>query len=99
MRITNYATEPVVTVAPTDSIDRAIELMEDHGFHHLVVTDANQVCGILSDRDILISTGWMLRVDGPVPAGGRDDDGPAIVGPTRVDQIMTRSVATISRDD
>jgi CBS domain-containing protein len=41
-------TKPLIGVEPTDPMSVAIELMKDHGLAHLVVTDANNVIGILS---------------------------------------------------
>lgn len=95
MKIAHFATSSVVTVGPGDSIDKSICLMEEHGFHHLIVSDGTRVVGILSDRDILISTGWMLAVERTVSGPGH---GARVVGPTRIEQIMTRDVAALSGD-
>lgn len=94
MRIVNYATPEVVTVRPHDSIDRAIALMEEHDIQHLVVVREKQVVGMLSDRDILISTGWMLGCERQAmdPASGAQFR----VGPTHVSQIMSRPAVTIA---
>lgn len=89
MNVTNYCTSKVLTVTPRDSIDKAITLMEDHGVHHLVVTVDGRLAGMLSDRDILISTGWMLEVERRTDRDRRE----SVVGPTRVGQIMARSLA------
>jgi len=89
MNVTNYCTSKVLTVTPRDSIDKAITLMEDHGVHHLVVTVDGRLAGMLSDRDILISTGWMLEVERRTDKDRRG----SVVGPTRVGQIMSRSLA------
>lgn len=89
MNVTNYCTSKVLTVTPRDSIDRAITLMEDHSVHHLVVTVDGRLAGMLSDRDILISTGWMLEVERRTDADRKS----SVVGPTRVGQIMSRSLA------
>lgn len=92
MRIMNYATRQVVTVRPRDSIDRAISLMEEHGFHHLVVEENGRVVGMVSDRDILISTGWMLSVERRVG----EDRPTQTVGPTRIHQIMSHPVWSVT---
>lgn len=95
MKIANYATTEVTTVGPSDSIDKAICLMEEHGFHHLVVTVDGKMVGIVSDRDVLVSTGWMLSVERMTHgAGGRGH----VVGPTRIEQIMTREVVYVPDD-
>jgi acetoin utilization protein AcuB len=44
-------TEGVKAIAPTDTAEEAWSLMRLHGIHHLVVTKANPVVGVLSDRD------------------------------------------------
>ena len=93
MQALKCATREVVTVGPGDSIDHAISLMEEHGIHHLVVTDEQRVVGMLSDRDILLCTGWMLEVERQT--AGRNH---TIVGPRCVEQIMSRPVETLSAD-
>lgn len=87
MKIMDYATHHVVTVVPSDSIDHAIDLMEVRRIHHLVVAAENRVLGMLSDRDVLVSTGWMLSVERQ--ARERGGGQARVVGPTRVDQIMS----------
>jgi len=39
MKLKDIATNIVITLAPTDSIDQAIALMEEHDIHHLPVVD------------------------------------------------------------
>jgi CBS domain-containing protein len=94
MRITDYATRNVVTVAPHDSIDKAMSLMEERNLHHLVVVlEKSRVVGMLSDRDVLISTGWMLAIERCT----RDEAmRPRVAGPTHVRQIMSQPVECIT---
>lgn len=88
MRIMNYATRDVVTLSPGDSIDRAISIMEERGFHHLIVRSDRRVTGMVSDRDILLSTGWMLAVERQAdPSQPR-----SVIGPTLIGQIMSSPV-------
>lgn len=94
MRISNYATRDVVKVEPVNSIDTAISLMEERNIHHLVVVSNNAVIGMLSDRDILIATGWMLSVERHVPRAGGPQT--AVVGPTSVGQIMSQPALTLT---
>lgn len=93
MNVLNYATPDVITVVPTDTIDKAISLMEERDVHHLVVVDwQSGPVGLLSDRDILISTGWRLSVERRAKSryfGGRT------LGPTRVEQIMSRPIVSL----
>ena len=85
MNVMNYATLDVVTIAPSASIDRGISLMEEHGIHHLVVVQDGRVIGMVSDRDILISTGWMLSVERRTVAVGTEKG--HVIGP----KMWTRS--------
>ncbi len=88
MRIMSYATRDVVTLSPGDSIDRAISIMEERGFHHLIVRSDRRVTGMVSDRDILLSTGWMLAVERQAdPSQPR-----SVIGPTLIGQIMSSPV-------
>lgn len=95
MKVMNYATRQVVTVSPRDSIDRAISMMEEHGFHHLVVAEHDRIVGLVSDRDILISTGWMLTVE----RRPGEEHHKTTVGPTRIEQIMSHPVRHVSPDE
>jgi len=87
MNLFNYATSNVITIAPSSSIDHAISLMEEHDVHHLVVVQAGRVVGMVSDRDILISTGWMLSVERKNE--GAEICGSELVGPSTVREIMS----------
>lgn len=91
MNVMNYATRDVVAIGPRDSLDKAIALMEERGIHHLPVCSDERVVGMLSDRDVLLSTGWMLAAE---RAGG-GAAAPITVGPTRVEQIMSRAVVSL----
>jgi CBS domain-containing protein len=48
------AASPVVRVSPDETLDRAAQLMHEHGTAHLVVVDpgANQPVGVISTLDI-----------------------------------------------
>jgi len=96
MRILSYATQEVITVSPGASIDKAICLMEERNIHHLVVTVEGRVVGILSDRDILVSTGWTLSIE----RTGKDqrENRTRVLGPTQVRQIMSQPVTSVTVD-
>jgi len=94
MNVMNYATRDVVTLPPSASIDTAISVMEERSIHHVVVTTGNRVVGMVSDRDILISTGWMLSIERKARSGG---EGKAkVVGPTQIHEIMSRPVVCLT---
>lgn len=97
MNVMNYATRNVLTVASSDSIDRAISLMEERDVHHLVVVCDGRAVGMVSDRDVLISTGWMFAVERQLAP--RHGGPPGVVGPTRIEQIMSRPVVGLNPAD
>ena len=83
-----------VTVGPDDALDRAIGLLEQHGFRHLPVVDGEQaVIGILSDRDLRLSTG-MLRSS----RRARDRNGRKLPCAERVSEVMSSPVFCLSSD-
>ena len=63
MKLMNYATSMVAAVAPRDSLDRAMELMEKQSIHHLVVVEGDRVIGMLSDRDMLIRACEIVKIE------------------------------------
>lgn len=94
MNLFNYATTEVITIAPASSIDRAISLMEEHDVHHLVVLHKGQVVGMVSDRDILISTGWMLSVERRNEQMEMEEA--RVIGPNTVQEIMSTPAVCLS---
>ncbi|MBI5864756.1 MAG: CBS domain-containing protein [Planctomycetes bacterium] len=95
MQLLEVSSREVVTISSIDSIDKAIALMEEHGIHHLPVMAGRTPIGIVSDRDILLAVGWTTSAERQT---GRRDLA-YVVGPRRVEQIMSHPVATISPDD
>ena len=63
MRVQDVMTERVRTVGPSAGAEEAWNLMRLHGIHHLVVTEANQVVGVLSDRDAGSRRGGAIRIN------------------------------------
>lgn len=43
----------VICVDMDERLPNVRQLMENHGFHHLPVTEKNKLVGIISDRDLL----------------------------------------------
>lgn len=91
MKLADLATYNVISIGPADTLDHAIALMERHGIHHLPVVGEKGVEGILSDRDLLVSVGWLRSGDRRLQSDRTD-----LAGPARVGDIMTRSVVTMS---
>ena len=50
MRVQDVMTKGVKTIAPTAAAEDAWNVMRLNRIHHLVVTKANRVVGVLSDR-------------------------------------------------
>ena len=93
MNLSALASKDVVSVTPSDSLDKAIELMEEHAIHHLPVVGTEGVVGILSDRDLLVSVGWLLSGERRIERGRGN-----LAGPANVAQIMTTPVVTMTAD-
>ena len=53
MQIRNLMRSPVVTVDPGQSLQRAAQVMAEHGIGSVVVEQGGQVVGILTERDVL----------------------------------------------
>lgn len=51
-RVADHVTSDVVVASPEWDLDRAAAAMVNGGFRHLVVSEGDQVVGILSVRDI-----------------------------------------------
>ncbi len=91
MKLLNLATRDVITVKPSDTLDKAISLMEEHAIHHLPVVLNGVVKGIVSDRDLLLAVGWKLSGDRHL--GERGD---RMAGPTSVSEVMVQNVVSLS---
>jgi len=92
MQLSDIAARDVIDVRPSDTTDTAISLMEEHGIHHLPVVEDGKPVGIVSDRDLLESVGWMLSVERTDQHDGR------LVGPRFVSDVMSSPVHTLRPD-
>jgi acetoin utilization protein AcuB len=52
MNVSELMTRKLITVAPDDSVEAAVQLLRRRGVRHLVVMEGDLLVGILSDRDI-----------------------------------------------
>jgi CBS domain-containing protein len=59
MEVAKIMTRDPLSVAPSDSLNTALGLLEAHDIRHLPVVEQGRVVGVISDRDLLESTGWM----------------------------------------
>ena len=54
-RLQSMCTEAVATVRPSDTIEHATELMEQHRIGAVVVAEQNRPVGIVTDRDVALA--------------------------------------------
>lgn len=94
MKLEKLATRKVVTLKPSDSLDKAISLMDEHRFHHLPVVRRREVVGMISDRDLLLAVGWQLSRQRQI--SDTDDE---VVGPQKVEDVMSRQVHSLGPED
>ncbi|NIO08867.1 MAG: CBS domain-containing protein [Deltaproteobacteria bacterium] len=52
MKVANLMTTNPVSVTPDDSIQQALEIMDEENFRQLPVTNDKELIGIITDRDI-----------------------------------------------
>lgn len=53
MPVQRFMSRPVITIAPDDSVEKAIELMEENAIHHLPVIDTSgALLGIVAQSDL-----------------------------------------------
>jgi len=55
--VEHYMTREPATVAPGDSLQHALTVMQDRGFRHLPVVDGGTLKGVLSERDAKTALG------------------------------------------
>lgn len=93
-QVSALATAEVVSVAPHQSLDAAICIMEQRTIHHLPVISNGQLVGMISDRDLLLAVGWRLASERMA-----SDSTDGVAGPHNVESIMTRPVLTLAPGD
>ena len=67
IKVEEYTSPSVITIDGEENLDRAMELMQEHGIRHLPVTVAGAIAGIISERDVVTHIGkdWtrMLKIE------------------------------------
>ena len=91
MRVERIMTLNPVTVAPHDSLRRAIALMKEGSFRRLPVLEDGQLVGIVTDRDI------RLAANSPVILRERWQD-EFLLDHVKVDACMTPDPITVTPD-
>lgn len=83
MALENILERNLISCAPTASVKEVARLMDDNNVGAVVVVEADKLCGIITDRDIVLRC---------VARNGRIED-------TFADDIMTRDVRTAHLED
>lgn len=81
----------VVSVGLDDKLARVKDLFDHNRFHHLLVVDAEQLCGVVSDRDLLKAISPNL---GTIAETAKD----LATLEKKVHQIMTRKPIVLHAD-
>lgn len=92
MRVEQIMSRRLVTVDPDQSVMHLRAMLEDEGFHHLVVVEDGRLVGVISDRDV-------LRAVSPfegTPSERRQDE---TLLYRRAHQIMTRAPVSVAPDE
>ena len=55
MKVSQYMSQPVLSIAPKTDFHVAYELMVSRGIHHLPVVDGEKLLGIVGERDLLLA--------------------------------------------
>lgn len=55
MKVSQYMSRSVLTIAPQTEFHRAFDLMHSRRIHHLPVVDGERVVGIVAERDLLLA--------------------------------------------
>lgn len=95
MRLQKLANAAVVTLNVEDSLNTAIEQMWRLNIRHLPVVDQGSPVGIVSERDVLFHVCWLEESTHSFTSEREEPLSDA----SRVDQVMTRPVITLSPED
>ena len=91
MKLTSIMTKKVVTVGMDTTLGKIYEIFNQKKFHHLLVVEDNQLCGVISDRDVLKAISPFLDT---LAEQSRD----LSTLKKKAHQIMTRKPITISKE-
>jgi len=91
MKLSSTMTENVITVGMDTFLNTMCEIFEKEKFHHLLVLEDNELCGVISDRDLLKALSPFLNT---TAEQNRD----LWTLKKRAHQIMSREPITVSED-
>jgi len=89
MKVTEFMSTRVVTVDADATLDKMKSIFDRTGFHHLLVTDGDDLVGVVSDRELLHHMSPYL---GTLSETNRDKAGLH----KRAHQIMQRDPAVLT---
>jgi CBS domain-containing protein len=86
---------PVITVSPSDTMDKVQDIFRTNNIHHIPVVEDRKVVGIISNSDYLrLLHGFTLfRTE------KSEQYNDAILRSLLASEVMTRQVATLSPED
>jgi acetoin utilization protein AcuB len=73
MKVNQYMTRSVLTIAPQTEFHRAFDIMHSRRIHHLPVVDGDRVVGIVAERDLLLAAANYGSAEVPVAEIMRSD--------------------------
>ena len=88
LRVSQLMTKKTVTVEMDDSLSMVKDIFDNTRFHHLLVVDNNQLCGVISDRDLFKALSPNINT-----AAETHKDAASLR--KKVHQIMTRKLITL----
>jgi CBS domain-containing protein len=91
MKLGEIGSDQVVSVGPSDSVNRAFKLMVKNDIRHLPVVDGDKVVGIVSDRDLLMIVCWISTWKSLT-------EQQTSVGKKRVSELMSSPASVLSPD-
>lgn len=62
--VRDYATEDVITTDANDTVRDVADIMIEHGFHHVPVTEEGDVVGMITTSDM---TAYISHIEKPSP--------------------------------
>jgi CBS domain-containing protein len=92
MKVSQMMTERVLTIAPSDTVALADDVMNGERIRHLPVVDGDTLVGLLSQRDVLAAS--ISSVSRP-----SEDDDRELKRRLKVSEIMRGFVETVRPDD
>lgn len=66
MKVSQYMSRQVLTIAPQTEFHRAFDLMHSRRIHHLPVVEGERLVGIIAERDLLLAAANFGSAEVPV---------------------------------